>query len=222
MIVLHTTRYGDSSIIVHGYTSECGRESFLLHGASGGSTGRKRRHATSLLHPLSLLDVTASGHSGGGMRHIKEFSPRARLDSIRNDVRKSSIAMFISEVLYRTLLNQEQDPGMYAFIEDAVLRLEASDGECANFHLWFMVRYAEVLGFGPAESILESRAPFDDTEIPVIRKISGTTLEESLRLPLSGRLRGALAASLVSYIGAGLGMNVRILSLPVLHDVFAG
>ena len=52
MIVLHTTRYGDSSLIVHGYTREEGRTSLMLRGAF--RTSGKRRPSPPgavLLHP---------------------------------------------------------------------------------------------------------------------------------------------------------------------------
>ena len=53
MIVLHTTRYGDSSLIVHGYTREEGRTSLMLRGAFRTSGKRRPSHPGAvLLHPL--------------------------------------------------------------------------------------------------------------------------------------------------------------------------
>ena len=41
MIVLHTLKYGDTSLIVHGYTKEEGRVSFILRGAFRQSSGKR-------------------------------------------------------------------------------------------------------------------------------------------------------------------------------------
>ena len=152
MIVLHTTRYGDSSLIVHGYTREEGRTSLMLRGAFRTSGKRRPSHPGAvLLHPLSIVNYVASKSPKAGMAYLREFSPKYRLHSIREDFDKISIAMFISELLYRTLLHSERDEDLYDFLEDAVLRLEALGSSPANFHLWFLDRYAAYLGF-PFES----------------------------------------------------------------------
>ena len=148
MIVLHTTRYGDTSLIVHGYTREEGRTSLMLRGAFRTSGKRRPSHPGAvLLHPLSIVNYVASRSPKAGMAYLREFSPKYRLHSIREDIGKISIAMFISELLFRTLLHSERDEGLYDFLEDAVLRLEALEGNAANFHLWFLDRYAAYLGF---------------------------------------------------------------------------
>ena len=41
MIVLHTLKYGDTSLIIHGYTKEEGRVSFILRGAFRQSSGKR-------------------------------------------------------------------------------------------------------------------------------------------------------------------------------------
>lgn len=220
MIVLHTTRYGDTSLIIHAYTAESGRESFLLRGAGGGSSGKSRRHATGLLHPLCILDYVASGRPGSSMRYLKEFTPKIRTDSLRSDIRKSGMALFISELLYKSLLGGEHDGTMYAFLEDAVTRLEKAPDSCPNFHLWFLLRYAEVLGFG-IHTENSGYAPFSGSQMELLGKLNRIPYDKMLSLPLTGTVRSELATALISYIGYHLGISVNILSLSVLHDVFA-
>ena len=117
MIVLHTTRYGDSSLIVHGYTREEGRTSLMLRGAFRTSGKRRPSHPGAvLLHPLSIVNYVASKSPKAGMAYLREFSPKYRLHSIREDFDKISIAMFISELLYRTLLHSERDEDLYDFL----------------------------------------------------------------------------------------------------------
>ena len=108
-------KYGDTSLIVHGYTQEEGRVSFILRGAFRQANGKKgsSNHGTVLLHPLSIVNYVASKSPKGSMSYLKEFSPKYRLHSIREDFSKISIAMFISELLYRTLLHSERDGELY-------------------------------------------------------------------------------------------------------------
>ena len=62
MIVLHTLKYGDTSLIIHGYTKEEGRVSFILRGAFRQSSGKRSapRPEVVSLHPLSIVNYVAS------------------------------------------------------------------------------------------------------------------------------------------------------------------
>ena len=55
LIVLHTTKFGENSIVVHTLSREYGRRSFLLRGVG-------KKSGMSLFLPLTLLegDVTES------------------------------------------------------------------------------------------------------------------------------------------------------------------
>ena len=57
MIVLHTTRYGDSSLIVHGYTREEGRTSLMLRGAFRTSGKRRPSHPGAVLQYCQLCGL---------------------------------------------------------------------------------------------------------------------------------------------------------------------
>ena len=181
MIVLHTLKYGDTSLIVHGYTQEEGRVSFILRGAFRSSRSRSRTsaHGTVLLHPLSIVNYEASRSPKGSMAYLREFSPKYRLSSIREDFDKISIAMFISELLYRTLLHSERDEELYAFLEDAVLKLEAVEGSPANFHLWFLDRYAAFLGFPFERGFNLDFNPFTPEQTDRLRSIHEASFEEA-------------------------------------------
>ena len=150
MIVLHTLKYGDTSLIIHGYTKEEGRVSFILRGAFRQSSGKRSapRPEVVSLHPLSIVNYVASKNMKGSMPYLREFSPKYRLHSIREDFDKISIAMFISELLYRTLLHSERDEELYDFLEDAVLRFcgfwhampHSSDSLSRGGSIWITTR----------------------------------------------------------------------------------
>lgn len=221
MIVLHTLKYGDTSLIVHGYTREEGRVSFLLRGAFRSSQGRRRspNPGAVILHPLSIVDYVASGNPRGSMALLKEFTPKYRLHSIREDFDKISIAMFISELLYRTLLHSERDEDLYGFLEDAVLRLEALEGSPANFHLWFLDRYSAFLGFPFEKGFDLDYNPFTPQQISRLMILHESAFEDAMALPMTGNDRKDLIGAIIRWLEYHTGSRIELRSVAVLHRI---
>lgn len=219
MILLHTTKYGDSSLILHGYTREVGRQSFMLRGAYGKSLG--------YLHPLSILDIqtseTAKGNknpAAGKIVYLKEFSPRYNLSSLRSNIYKNSMVMYISELLYKSLVETDSDAPLYDFIEKAIVELNGAEGNFANFHLWFTIQYACLLGFRPGKEFSAEFNPFSEQESLLLEKIiSGKEAQKALQIPLRGEQRTDFLNSLLKYLSYHLGSGLDIKSLAVLHRV---
>ncbi|MBQ0006768.1 MAG: DNA repair protein RecO [Alistipes sp.] len=221
MIVLHTTRYGDTSLIIHGYTRDNGRESFLLRGVGKSSKKGDKRHSTALLHPLSILDAVTTENRLGKIGYIREFSSAARLDSIRSDISKSGIAQFLSEFLYKCLRESIPDAQMHDFIVRSILTLETLEKPFANFHILFLMRFAEISGFPPVHGFEKEFDPFDSAQKAVLAAISHLSTEEAMKLPLTGSMRSDLSEALIQYIGFHLGLHLEILSSRVLHAIFS-
>lgn len=212
MVVLHTMKYRESSLIIHGYTKESGRESMVLKGVS-------RKGGLPLLHPLSIIEYSVSDSKYGSMKNIRDFSAGYRLDSIRGDIRKNIMAMFISELLYRTVVLPEKDERLYGFIEDAVLKLENISGNIANFHIWFTDRYISMIGF-PMEKGFESFFnPFDDELAALLSRVHGSGFDEAMRIPMTGKSRSGLISAMLKYIEYHTGTRVELRSLPVLRSI---
>ena len=206
MIVLHTLKYGDTSLIIHGYTKEEGRVSFILRGAFRQSSGKRSapRPEVVSLHPLSIVNYVAS---------------KNRLHSIREDFDKISIAMFISELLYRTLLHSERDEELYDFLEDAVLRLEALEGSPANFHLWFIDRYTAFLGFPFERGFNLDYNPFTPQQTVRLRALHEAAFEEAMALPMTGVDRKELIESVIRWLEYHTGSRIELRSISVLHQI---
>lgn len=220
MIVLHTVRYGDTSLIVHGYTREDGRMSFMLKGAFG-SSGKRRpsRAGVTLLHPLSIVDYVATRSPRAGMAYLKEYSPKYRLHSLREDFRKMSVAMFVSELLYRTLLHSERDEELYDFLEDAVLRLEAMEGSPANFHIWFLDRYAGFLGFPFEKGFDLDFNPFTPLQVSRLNSIHECGFEAAMSVPMTGNDRKEFIEAVLKWLEYHTGSRIELRSLEVLHRI---
>lgn len=235
IIVLHLTKWGDHGAIVHAIDSEKGRCGFILR-----KLGKAATAQTSLFHPLSCLDVVTQPNSKSSLETIIEFVPRYRLDSVRCDMGKSCIALFISEVLYRSIREGMQDKKFYDWLEATALSLEQATGNVANFHLWFLVNLSSHLGFLPQDNWSES-APifsipaasftnswpadgrsdlFSLQNSEILHNLLHMQRDQAMALPLSGAKRIDFSKNMIHFLEYHLSSTINVKSLDVLHDIF--
>ena len=215
MILLHTTKYGDSSLILHGFTREQGRKSFMVRGL-----GRKRgSSSTALLHPLSILELELRPGAEYAIAQLKDYTAKYPLHSLRGSIIKNTIALYISELLYRTLRDSESDPSLYDFLESSILALNALDGGTPNFHIWFTIKYISLLGFMPDSSSLELFETFEPWQRELLSRFLTSEVGESLKISLKREKRNEFIESLVRFLEQCLGQRIDIKSLNVLHQV---
>ena len=216
IIVLHQTKYSDSSLIVHAVDSGRGRRSFLLRGVAKGR-GRSRM---SDFQALGVLDIISYESSKSSLSYIREWEQVVPASQIRSNIYKSTVAMFIAEVLYRSFRTEDADPGFFEWLCGAIAALEEAEGSIANFHLWFMASYCTRMGFEPAEGF-EPKAIFEPRELELLEKIMKSPMEETLALPLNAQRRRAFSRKMLQYLGYHLGCEISARSLDVLHEIFS-
>lgn len=217
IIVLHQTKYSDSSAVIHAVDSSGGRRSFLARGLGKGRAGSAKARE---LHPLSLLDVVSYESPGSSMAYLREWSPVATLESIRSDIVKSSIALFISELIYRTLRDDAYDTELFEWLCKAILNLESMESICANYHIWFLSEYCSRMGFRPSGTV-EPQGILQPSEITLLETILNSTVEEVMRIPLNASSRVSYARNMVKYLSYHLGTAINLKSFEILHELFA-
>lgn len=151
-IILHTTKYGETSLIVRTYTEASGISSFIVGGVRGGG---KSRFPAGIFQPLTLVELIASGKPGTTLPRITEIQLSPPLVFLHQDLLKSTIAMFLSEVLNRSIKEEEPSPSLFGFLHNAILMLDNEPNQVARFHLAFMVQLSRHLGFYPHGSYNE-------------------------------------------------------------------
>src|SRR5690554_2196617 len=144
-IVLKLTNYGDSSVVAQIYTESFGLQSYMVHGAKK----PKAKIRINMLQPLRLLDMVVMHKSNSDLQRIAELKMSPAFHSIPYDMAKSSVVMFLNEVLYKVLRHQDADPPLFQFIFHAISWLDSSERMPANFHLYFLMRMTRFLGFQP-------------------------------------------------------------------------
>lgn len=147
-IVFHSFKYGETSIIVRIFTKDLGLQSYIIPGVRK----QKSKIKQNLFQPLSILELVAYHKERGGLQHIREISCPNPFNHIPYDIAKSSIAIFLAEILHHSLKNHEPNPPLFTFIHDAVEQLDQTTERVADFHLVFLLQLSRFLGFQPRDN----------------------------------------------------------------------
>lgn len=210
LIVLHTTKFGENSIVVHALSREYGRRSFLVRGAG--------KRLMSLFLPLNILEAEVVESSKSTLYTARNLSARHPLMGIRSSLFKNSMTMFMSEVLYRVVKDGVNEPGLYEWCEKSILLLDAVQSDFSNFHLRFLLELTVALGFAPESKDL---MPFVGEQYPVVERFMRESFAQTMLIPLTGPLRNEIAEGLLRYIEFHTESSVNVNSLKVLRDLFA-
>lgn len=149
-IALRTVRYSDRNSILTAYTRQGGRLSFLLPAGSGKAAARLR----ALLMPMGRFECVADIRPGRDILPVRDvrgvvFPPVA-------DPLRSTLALFVADLLSSLLREPMADPLLFDFIDHALRRLGEEDGPgvlrgdaLLNFHICFLIRLTRFLGIEP-------------------------------------------------------------------------
>lgn len=180
-IVLHTLKYGDTSMVVFLLTDVGGRRSYMVQGVRS-RNGRGSKMA--VFQPMFPVEFEGLESSHQQMHRFKEVRAGLALQGIPFDVRKSTMALFMAEVLYRLVRESEANEALFGFVWGSVEALDAMEEGVANFHLWFLANLSRFLGFCPGNDYMPG-AWFDIHEglyTPVRPLHTGVMTQECARM----------------------------------------
>lgn len=156
-IVLHVTDYAETSLVVKIYTEDFGLQSYLINGVRK----QKSKFKNNLFQPLNLVDLVAYHKEGQGLKRISEISVSPQFTSIPYDIVKSSVAIFLNEVIYRSIREEEKNKSLFDFLHNAIQILDLRTVDCSSFHLCFMIQFTRYLGFFPNGNYYEDQSIFN-------------------------------------------------------------
>lgn len=208
-IVLATTKVGDSSIVVHSLSAEYGRKSFI--------TNATRGSRSTLYQPFAILEGEVSESTRSELWRVASCHAAHALGSIRTDLDKTALTMFMSEVLYRCLHDGEGDEALYLWCKENILLLDALEEGFASFHLQFLAGLCRMMGFAPSITDL---APFAGERLEDLKALLSLQPADFLIYPLSGNKRGEIASILIEYLSYHIGARLNIRSLAVLSEIY--
>ena len=211
LIVLHTTKFGENSLVVHTLSKDYGRRSFLVKGAG-------KKSMMSLFLPLNVLEADILETNKSTLFTARNLTAKYPLLGIRNNMFKNSMTMFMSEVLYRVVKDGAYEQGLFEWCEKDILLLDAIQTDFSNFHIRFLLELTVALGFSPESQDL---MPFVGEHYPAVEKFMTLPFADSMLIPLNGAARNEIAEEILRYIEYHTESSVNVNSLKVLRELFA-
>jgi DNA repair protein RecO (recombination protein O) len=234
-IVLHYIKYGDTSIIAYIYTEIFGRQSFIVNGVRK----KKSRIRLNQFQPLSVLELDVYYKPGRDIQRIKELKNYLLLHNVHNNIIKSSIALFIAEILYKTLREIEPNKPLFDFIYNSIRILDLKTTGVENYHLVFLLLLSKYLGISPVDEAQKS-IEFTITDRQAMKKndmgisLIFTAEEKSAmtqlheysfknlaKIKINNNTRSRLLEKFIEYFKIHLEGIGTIKSLAVLKEVFS-
>ena len=234
-IVLHQIKYTDSGIVTQIYTRKFGRQSFLIKGMRNRKTGKHNIN----FQPLFILDMELYYKAAREMQTLKEFSVSFAPFDIYSNIKKSSVAIFLGEVLTSVLKEETPHQEMFEYIEESIMYFESCKEGFANFHIAFLAGLSSFLGFEPHPRLEKEDQFFDMLNgifVPV-PPVHGNYANEEItniladffvasydsisNISLSGKMRNDILETLNRFYSLHLPGLKRIKSLEILKEVFS-
>lgn len=156
-IVFHQVNYSETSLIVKIYTELFGLQSYLIRGVRS----RKSAVKSAQLQHLALLDLVVYHRENKDLQTVKELKTAFTYQCVPVDIRKSAVVVFLNEILYNVIREQESNPPLFQFIFSELQRLDGLEHDVATFHLQFLVRLTKYLGFFPRNNFSVQNPVFD-------------------------------------------------------------
>ena len=144
-IVISSIKYQEKSLIVKCFTLSDGLKSYFVRDAF---SSRKSNQKIAYFQPFSILEIEAIHKNKGTLENFKEIKLAIPFQTIHNTITKSTIVLFLSEMMHYSIHEEEENEALFTYLETALLWLDTHD-EIANFHLIFLLEATKYLGFYP-------------------------------------------------------------------------
>ncbi|MCF7566899.1 DNA repair protein RecO [Sabulilitoribacter arenilitoris] len=232
-IVLSKIKYRDNDLIVKCYTEQLGVVNFLLKGIL---KSKKERSKTAYFQLLSQLQLVIIYKENRSLQVVKEVKLNHLYTSLHSNILKSSIVMFLAEVLTNTLKEEEQNSTLFNYIETTLLWLDEQP-EYSNFHLLFLLNLTKYLGFYPEEintaynyfNLLDGKFEtkqqgkysISGENLTLLKALLGTTFDALYLLKINSKQRQSFLSMILLYFELHLGSFKTPKSLQIFNQVFS-
>jgi DNA repair protein RecO (recombination protein O) len=234
-IVLKTTDYAENSVIAKIFTQKFGLQSYLINGVKK----PKAKIRLNMLQPLHILDLVVYHKPNSNIQRISDARSEPILQTIPYDIIKSSLVLFMNEVIYKSLKQEHEEPIMFEFIAKSIELLDQTENGVANFHLIFLMKLTRFLGFYPDMSNADSSSFFDlkngifvnhqplhlsfveTQQMENWLQILRNSIDDFLVLKLSSASRKYLLQKVLAYYALHIESFGDVKSLAILEEVLS-
>lgn len=205
-LVFKNFKYRDTSIIVKILTEQLGVQTYIVNGVRS----KKATTKIALYQPLTFLDLVVYAKPNAEMHRISEVKCPEPFRTIPYNIKKSAIAVFLAEVLYKCIKEEEECSPLFNFIHYSIFNLDAAEDQFEDFHLQFLYKLSDYLGFGMAESL----SLLDKEVVNILQ----APYHKANRL--SGKQRKEALAYIIEFYKTHITSFGEVRSMDVLKSVF--
>jgi DNA repair protein RecO (recombination protein O) len=222
-IVINYIRYRETSVIVKIYTEEFGMQTYIENGVRSS----KSKNKIALFQPLTLLDLVIYHKDGKDIHRISEMKCNHPFQTLPFDIHKSSISLFITEILGKCLHEESNNSNLFQFLNNSILWLDGTTENFENFHLQFLLQLGTYLGFSPENaheishelSIHNLQKPTQELE----NQLDMLLNNQYDKAPKIDRFsRNQLLDFIILFYRLHVDTLAEVKSLAVLHEVMRG
>lgn len=221
-------------MVVYMLTNTHGRQTYMMQGVR---SAKGKGNKAAIFQPMFLLEFVGLESPKMEMHRLKDVRTAMVMTSIPFDIKKSTVSLFMAEVLYRVVREVEANSPLFEFVAGSIEALDSITEGTANFHLWFLVRLSFFLGFYPGNEYTEG-SWFDIQEglFTPIKPTNGMILDQSNskllfrfmeadidrlgEIKISRQQRAEFMTSVLNYFGYHLDSINKVRSIQILRDVF--
>jgi DNA repair protein RecO (recombination protein O) len=109
--------------------------------------------------PMSLVDIVSERKNKGNFDYVKDIKVLANIQAGEFDVVKSSICMFLNEILYKLFSDAGEDKAMFHFLFSSLEQFYMREYS-PDFHLRFLTALVKELGCCPENNFTSPKMIF--------------------------------------------------------------
>lgn len=231
-IVFSALKYGEADLIVRCFTEIGGLKTYLLRGILKSKKGKLK---ASLFQSLTQLEMVANHKDKGTLESIREAKILYPYRTLHSNVLKSTVVLFLAEVLRNAVKEEEENKPLYRYLENTFTWFDEND-QIANFHLLFLLNLTRYLGFYPDVSDMEQDVfnlldgTFQAVEtnaycitnenLDLLKLLLGTDFDALSTVKLNQNSRAKFLIMLLEYYELHLQGFKKPKSLAVLNEIF--
>ena len=148
-IALSYIKFKESSIIARIFTEAFGMQSYIVNSVRTKTAKTK----VALFQPLTILDLVVYHNKRKDIHRISELKCSFNFHTIPFNIKKTSIALFLTELINNTLFEEGENEQIFEFIHEAIITFDGLTESYENFHLQFMLQLSRYLGIEPASAV---------------------------------------------------------------------
>lgn len=156
-LLLRKTPYSETSLVLKFLTEDDGVQSYIFQGA------QRKGKKGNILQSLAWVEISGFKRADSTLGKITEVSFVEQWRLIPDDIYRSTIVMFITELLNKVLTEETNEGEIYNFLVHFLQRLDQAPFP-KEAHLFFLVQMIHYLGIQPQNIAMEQARYFDFLE----------------------------------------------------------